>query len=193
MTTSSIACGSASPATDAVAKKALRARLLAARRALPAVEKAAADAIICARILDWWHAHPVTSIGVYYPIRNEPDLLQAYNALHAQGVHLSLPNILGPGQGLEFLDWKPGDALIKDALGTSIPAAGKRTTPQALLIPCVGFNTSRFRLGYGGGFYDRTLASAPRPLTAGIAYAAALAEFVEEAHDIALDDMITEA
>jgi len=128
--------------------------LLAARRALPAAEKAAADAIICARILDWWQAHPVTSLGVYYPIRNEPDLLQAYNALNAQGVHLSLPNILGPDQGLEFLSWKPGEALIKDALGTSIPVDGKHTIPQALLIPCVGFNAGGFRLGYGGGFYD---------------------------------------
>ena len=192
MTTPSIACGSASPATDAVAKKALRARLLAARRALPAVEKAAADAIICARILDWWHAHPVTSIGVYYPIRNEPDLLQAYNALNAQGVHLSLPNILGPDQGLEFLSWKPGEALIKDALGTSIPVDGKHTIPQALLIPCVGFNAGGFRLGYGGGFYDRTLAPVPRPLTIGIAYAAGQVDFIGAAHDIALDLMITE-
>jgi 5,10-methenyltetrahydrofolate synthetase len=64
--------------------------------------------------------------------------------------------------------------------------------PQALLIPCVGFNRNKIRLGYGGGFYDRTLAPLSRPRTVGIAYSCGLAEFDGAAHDIALDAVITE-
>jgi 5-formyltetrahydrofolate cyclo-ligase len=62
-----------------------------------------------------------------------------------------------------------------------------------LLIPCVGFNTARFRLGYGGGFYDRTLALSPRPFALGIAYQLSRAEFAAQAHDVAMDTVLTEA
>jgi 5-formyltetrahydrofolate cyclo-ligase len=65
--------------------------------------------------------------------------------------------------------------------------------PGALLIPCLGFNGGRFRLGYGGGYYDRTLAQQPRPVTAGIAYNCLAAEFASAAHDVALDLVLTEA
>jgi 5-formyltetrahydrofolate cyclo-ligase len=64
--------------------------------------------------------------------------------------------------------------------------------PQALLIPCVGFNRQRMRLGYGGGYYDRTLAASPRPLAIGIAYRGSLATFAADPYDIALDAIITE-
>ncbi|UUZ56730.1 hypothetical protein LP419_17725 [Massilia sp. H-1] len=65
--------------------------------------------------------------------------------------------------------------------------------PGALLIPCVGFNGERFRLGYGGGYYDRTLAPAPRPVTAGVAYQCLAADFASAPHDVALDRVLTEA
>jgi 5,10-methenyltetrahydrofolate synthetase len=61
-----------------------------------------------------------------------------------------------------------------------------------VLLPCVGFNGQRMRLGYGGGFYDRTLAAVPRPLALGVAYSCARADFAGEAHDIALDAIFTE-
>ena len=144
-----------------------------------------------ARLLAWWQANPVASLSVYHPIRQEPDLYPAYNALSAQGVHLSLPIIRGKDVALEFLRWTPGDALIKDAMGTSVPAQGEIIRPQALLIPCLGFNAARLRLGYGGGFYDRTLAQTPQPIAIGVAYADALIDFAAEEHDIALDLIIT--
>ena len=92
---------------------------------------------------------------------------------------------------LVFSRWIPGTPLIKDALGTSIPAQEELVTPQALLIPCLGVNPAGIRLGYGGGFYDRTLAQQPRPITIGVAYQQAMIEFDAQAHDIPMDWVLT--
>jgi 5-formyltetrahydrofolate cyclo-ligase len=178
-------------ADDPSTKSVLRAQLLQSRRNMSAAHKATAENVICQRLLDWLQRHPVTRLGVYHPIRQEPDLHSLYNVLSAQGVHLSLPIIRGQALPLDFVRWLPGETLVKDALGTSVPPAGMPEQPQALLIPCLGFNRDKIRLGYGGGYYDRTLARAPRPLAIGIAYAEAQAEFAGEAHDIALDLIIT--
>lgn len=202
MTTSRIARGSAhtdaagttlTTLPEAEEKSALRTRLLTARKAMTPAAKAAAEEVICRRLLDWLQQNPVVSLGVYHPIRQEPDLHPAYNALAAQGVHLSLPIIRGKDAPLEFVRWTPGETLVKDAMGTSAPAHGEAACPHALLIPCLGFNAARLRLGYGGGFYDRTLAHEPRPLAIGVAYAEALVEFTGQPHDIALDLILTDA
>jgi len=190
MTTASIVRDSERP-DDPSQKSLLRTQLLAQRRQLSAERKAAAEAALCAHLLAWFEAHRITSLGVYFPIRQEPDLYPLYNALSTKGVHLSLPIIRGADQPLDFVQWTPGDPLIKDALGTSVPATVQQTQPQALLIPCLGFNAQRIRLGYGGGFYDRTLAQQPRPVSIGVAYSEALTVFTGEAHDIALDLIFT--
>lgn len=176
---------------DLHAKARLRTQLLAARRCMTATYQADAAAIICARLLAWLQAHPVASLGVYHAIRQEPDLQTLYNTLNREGVHLSLPLIHGADLPLAFVRWTPGEALVKDNMGTSAPATGATTQPQALLIPCLGFNAARIRLGYGGGFYDRTLAQPSRPLAIGVGYTDALAVFAGAAHDIAMDLIIT--
>jgi 5-formyltetrahydrofolate cyclo-ligase len=95
---------------------------------------------------------------------------------------------------LRFAAWTPGDAVVRDMMGVSIPAPPQRIVqPQALLIPCVGFTSGRVRLGYGGGFYDRTLAMSPRPLAIGIAYSIARTTFAHAPHDAVLDLVITES
>ncbi len=82
---------------------------------------------------------------------------------------------------------------MKDACGVLVPAKwSEPIQPNTVLIPCVGFNAQRIRLGYGAGYYDRTLAIAPRPATIGIAYTCAQAAFDAAPHDIALDAIITE-
>ena len=131
-------------------------------------------------------------------MRGEPDLRDVYAELAAQGVQLVLPLVVARDAPLQFAAWAPGEPLETDAMGVSIPAqisAQGRTMldPEALLIPCVGFNAVRVRLGYGGGYYDRTLAVTPRPFAIGIAYANGLARFDAAAHDVALDLIITEA
>jgi len=184
---------SAKTQNPAAEKSLLRARLLALRKAMTPAAKAEAETAIHNRLLVWLQENPVASLGVYHPIRQEPDLHLLYNALSAQGVHLSLPIIRGKDLPLVFMRWIPGQTLVKDAMGTSVPAQGEMVQPQALLIPCLGFSAALLRLGYGGGFYDRTLAEMPqpRPRTIGIAYADAQADFEAQSHDIALDLIIT--
>lgn len=180
-------------AATAQHKKLLREALLARRKALSSQDQAYADARLGQRLLEWCNAHAITSLGVYQPIRREPDLLAAYNALVALGVHLSLPVVVGPDAALQFRAWQPGDALVKEPLGTLVPPAGTAVVqPQALLVPCVGFNERGYRLGYGGGYYDRTLAAAPRPLAVGVCYGFGRVDFEGEPHDVPLDQVLTD-
>ncbi|WP_413458028.1 5-formyltetrahydrofolate cyclo-ligase [Herbaspirillum huttiense] len=175
----------------ALHKQRLRTELLARRKALGEQDKVAADALIGQRVLDWCATHAIHSLAVYQPIRREPDLSAAYNALAARGVHLSLPVVVDKNSALEFRAWQPGDALEKDGMGTLIPPSGAAVVrPQALLIPCLGVNAAGCRLGYGGGFYDRTLAASPRPLAVGVCHGFGRVQFEAQAHDIPLDSLI---
>lgn len=133
-------------------------------------------------------------VGVYWPLAGEPDLQPAYTTLAARGVKLALPVVLDRQAPLAFAEWLPGEAMHKDGMGVAVPASLRMVAlPPALLIPCLGFNAHRVRLGYGGGYYDRTLEQQPRPATAGVAYACLAAEFDGDAHDVALDVMFTQA
>ncbi|WP_318840978.1 5-formyltetrahydrofolate cyclo-ligase [Noviherbaspirillum aerium] len=174
-------------------KIALRKTLLANRQAMSAEVRQEMDGCIGERVEAWCIEHPLRTLGVYWPIRGEPDLRNAYEKLAGRGIALALPVVVGKEAPLRFIAWTPGDAMQKDQYGIAIPAGDKELLPDAVLVPCVGFNEQRFRLGYGGGFYDRTLAQAPRPVTVGIAYAASLTEFEADAFDIALDRVITES
>lgn len=177
----------------ALHKQRLRAELLARRKALTEEDKAAADALIGQRVLHWCAAQAIHSLAVYQPIRREPDLSAAYNALAARGVHLCLPVVVDKQAALEFRAWQPGDMLEKDGMGTLVPPPGTAVVrPQALLIPCVGFNEKNYRLGYGGGFYDRTLAGKSPPLAVGVCYHFGRADFAAQAHDMPLDALLTD-
>lgn len=179
--------------TNADDKANLRRKLLALRRELSPEQRSAATAAIAARLQHWCILHAIVELGVYWPIRQEPDLLPCYQALHQSGIELALPVVVAKDAALQFARWVPGQEMTKDAFGVAIPAQPHMIAlPPALLIPCVGFNPQRFRLGYGGGFYDRTLAATPRPRTLGIAYACQAANFESASHDMALDAIITE-
>lgn len=174
-------------------KQDLRDQLLAQRRTIASDERTRYDAALCNHVLAWWDNNPVASLGVYWPIRGEPDLQPAYLELARRGVQLALPIVVNNHAPLQFVKWTPGDVLVIDAMKVPVPAPPHiPIRPQALLIPCVGFNRQRARLGYGGGFYDRTLAVDPRPLAIGIGYRCLLATFTADPHDIALDAIITE-
>lgn len=173
-------------------KANLRQTLIAKRLAIPPDSRALWNHILASKLLTWLAEHPVKTLGVYWPMRGEPDLHDAYISLAEQGIQLALPVVLKKASPLAFACWSPGDAVEVDQYGVSVPAHPRFISPSALLIPCVGFNTGRFRLGYGGGFYDRTLAQQPRPLAIGVAYSCAQAEFKIGEHDVALDAIITE-
>ncbi len=175
-------------------KPELRRTLLALRNTMDPVRKTAFDRLIAARILAWWETARPKIIGVYSPMRGEPDLQEIYAALHEKDVQLALPMVVSDDAPLKFVTWTPGETLTRDRFGAYSPSASNpEVFPHALIIPCLGFNQGCFRLGYGGGFYDRTLVIAPRPSTIGVAYAASRADFAADTFDIALDSVITEA
>jgi 5-formyltetrahydrofolate cyclo-ligase len=174
-------------------KNHLRINLLAHRQAISTEVRQLWDIQIHAHLLAWWELHRFSTLGVYWPIRSEPDLRPLYAELTKRGVRLALPTVAARDASLDFLTWKPGEPMVKDGYGVMVPQSGDRIAPDALLVPCVGFNSANYRLGYGGGFYDRTLAATPRPTTVGVAYGCGRAEFDAESFDIPLDLVITEA
>lgn len=174
-------------------KQRLRKELLAARKAMPPEEKAWRDAAIRRHLLDWLEAHPVKSMGVYWPHAGEPDLTSVYPELVARGVTLSLPVVVERDAPLVFHAWRPGEALVKDAHGVMAPVGRDCSVePEVLLLPCVGFNEAGYRLGYGGGYYDRTLAAMPEVQAIGISYAAGKQCFKSDEHDITMRLVFTE-
>ncbi|MFL6658552.1 MAG: 5-formyltetrahydrofolate cyclo-ligase [Massilia sp.] len=179
---------------NTIDKASLRRSLKQARAALTPDEKNRADACIGERLLAWWHASGHTALAVYWPLQGEPDLGAAYAVLADAGVQLALPVVLERHAPLAFAAWEPGEAMLVDQMGVAVPAQQRLVAcPPALVIPCLGFNKDGYRLGYGGGYYDRTLAIAPRAKTVGVAYACQQAAFAGAAHDIALDLILTEA
>ena len=175
-------------------KAALRRTLLDRRQRISDGDRLRWNAAIESRLEQWLASHTLTALGVYLPIRSEPELLGLYAKLVARGVKLSLPIVVGKDQPLRFTAWMPGDKMVRDAFGVPVPAQTSFVPmPEVLLVPCVGFNAQGFRLGYGGGFYDRTLAQTPKPVAIGIAYACQEAAFEVGVHDISMDVIITES
>lgn len=174
-------------------KSSQRQRLLAQRQALAPDCRGRWDAAIVERLTALLAPRAAATIGVYYPIRGEPDVRAAYAQWAARGIQLALPIVIDKKAPLKFVAWAPNAPLVRDALGVPVPAdRGQAVQPDVLLVPCVGFNASGVRLGYGGGYYDRTLAHSPRPLAIGVAYACSFADFGSERHDIGLDVIVTE-
>jgi 5-formyltetrahydrofolate cyclo-ligase len=136
--------------------------------------------------------HPV--LGLYWPIRGEIDLREFARQHVAAGGVVGLPVVVQDAAPVEFWRWRPGVALKRGHWNIPVPPQRELVTPDLLVVPLVGFDSGRYRLGYGGGFYDRTLAAAnPRPHTMGIAFAdAQLPSIYPQSHDIPMDVIVTE-
>jgi 5-formyltetrahydrofolate cyclo-ligase len=171
-----------------------RARLLAARLAVPAAEREAWTAHIAAALPPLLRQRKAGILGFYWPVRGEVDLRPLTPMLIAAGWRLSLPVIADPAGPLEYRAWVPGEVLGPGRYGIPEPRAGAPLQPDILLAPLVGFDAGNYRLGYGKGFFDRTLAAlAPRPLAIGIGFELAfLASVFPHAHDIPMDFILTE-
>jgi 5-formyltetrahydrofolate cyclo-ligase len=174
-------------------RKVERERLLSERAALT-VEFRARQTRAIASDLDAVLvplAAPVVS--VYWPIRAEPDLRPWMRALHDRGVRVALPVALALGQPLKFREWRPGGGLARGIWNIPYPADGAEILPTVSIGPVVGFDGNCYRLGYGGGFFDRTLAAlTPTPLAIGVGYPTAFIPTIfPQPHDVPMDWIVT--
>jgi len=176
-------------------RKAERARLIALRMAAPAAEHARWSQAIDARLRSTFPFGRGWVIGLCWPFQAEFDARPVAAHFRERGARLALPAVVGKAQPLAFYEWWPGAPLKTGVYGLEVPDGTARLVPDALLVPPVGLGRQGDRLGYGGGFYDRTLASLePRPIT--IAHPFELSRIpttTPQAHDILMDFVVTEA
>jgi 5,10-methenyltetrahydrofolate synthetase len=187
----------------------LRIRLRGLREAIPVAERQQASAQLCAALRLWFdarsrsrpifgHTAPEIVAG-FWPLDNEPDIRPVYAYLHTQGFTVALPIVVEKQAPLEFHVWRPTDSLKPGAFGVLEPIRGEKLMPDVLLVPTLGFTDQGVRLGYGGGYYDRTLANLDAAgkdfLALGIAWDQARIEkqtdYRPEEHDYPLDAILT--
>lgn len=135
------------------------------------------------------------SVGFYWPFRGEMDFRGLAASLHAAGASLSLPVVVEKSEPLEFRHWEPGTKLASGTWRIPVPAERVVEHPTVLIVPLLGFDEAGYRLGYGGGYYDRTLAAMqPRPFTVGVGLELGrLATIYPQEHDIPIDAIVTES
>lgn len=152
----------------------------------------ALGAQLAAHVLAAGIVPPGAVIAGYYPMPHEIDVLPLLHALHERGHALCLPETTPPGEALIFRAWTPGAKMIRGRYNTQHPE-GPAQKPDFLLIPLLAFDSRGNRLGYGGGYYDRTLALLPHAYRLGCAFAAQqVAEVPHEATDLPLHAIATE-
>ncbi|WP_280188406.1 5-formyltetrahydrofolate cyclo-ligase [Delftia sp. PS-11] len=150
----------------------------------------------------WLIQRPDTVIGAYWPIKGEFDPLPALHRWKEDGElqgtpqrrRIGLPVIDKQKKTLSFHAWYPGCPMEEDAYGIPKPKDTEVLTPTLLFVPCVGYAAGGYRLGYGGGFYDRTLAELqPKPFTVGLGYGCGYVDdFEPEPHDQPLDAILND-
>lgn len=187
--------------TDAPAiyrwRQTQRERLLAQRLAFTPLQRRARDQVIEAHLHDLLEhiasRARITTVGVYWPIKGEPKLRAWMTRLHAQGLVCALPVVRARGQALVFHAWQPGAKMVRGLGDIPVPARPQEVQPELLVAPMLGFDPQGYRLGYGGGYYDRTLATlTPRPIVIGVADASAWLPTIHPLpHDIAMDHVVT--
>ena len=168
------------------------------RQYLPAEELTRMTASLCAHLRREFPELARMRVGFCWPMLNEPDLrplVEAWIGEGDPGFVALLPVVVAPKTPLAFRAWTPQTPMVKDRYGIETPADGEFIVPQALLIPVNAFDAAGYRIGYGGGFFDRTLATTqPKPLSIGVGFELARVDSIRpEAYDMPLDAVVTEA
>jgi 5-formyltetrahydrofolate cyclo-ligase len=168
-------------------RRAARARRAELARAVPDF------AAHIAKAIDRLPLGPGSVVSGYRPVKDEADPSELMHAIAAKGHRLALPVVLEAGAALSFRLWSEGDPTIVNAFGIAEPAQSSETVePTVILVPLLAFDSTGHRLGYGGGYYDRTLEKSAATAI-GIAYSGQeVKELPRERHDRPLDAVVTE-
>ena len=189
----------------------IRTRLRAARDAMGVARRQQDSEAICTMLSRWMDtnasaiaAHAgsrgLVTVAGFWPLAGEPDLTPVLRALDARGVRIALPVMMGSGRPLEFHCWHGNDTLQTGPFGVMQPVRSEPLVPDIILVPTLGYTRKGDRLGYGAGFYDRTLAAiqdtAKAPITIGIGWREGLitpqdCDYTPEPHDMPLTAILT--
>ena len=179
-------------------RKAERERLVGARLAVEATTLHALRESIDTYLERAFPGLAGGLVAFCWPIKNEYDPRFLAHRLRERGAKTALPVVVAARQPLIFRLWKPGDDLAKGVYDIPYPAAGEPVVPDFALVPMNGFDAGGYRLGYGGGFFDRTLASlrsggSNRPVAIGVTYELARMDTIHpRSYDIPMDYVVTE-
>lgn len=176
-------------------RQSQRTMLLERRKFLTRDERAGCEAAVIRFLEEQAPELADASVAFYWPFRGELDLRPLAESLHRRGARMSLPVVVGKAKPLEFWHWEPGTKLALGVWRIPIPAERVVENPTILIVPLLGFDEAGFRLGYGGGYYDRTLAAMhPQPSTIGVGYELGRLQTIHpQAHDIPMNRIATEA
>lgn len=175
-------------------RDARRRELTVARCAVPVALRRQWNDAITQRLQAQFPALRSLVVGGYWPFRGEFDPRFALRHWRQGGARTALPMVVARNAPLQFREWWPGAPMRRSTLGLPVPDGTEWLTPQAVLIPPLGFDAHGYRLGYGGGYFDRTLAARPeQPLKIGVAFELSrMATIRPQWHDIAMDYIVTE-
>jgi 5-formyltetrahydrofolate cyclo-ligase len=175
-------------------RRTQRAELLSRRLAVTCNQRRITRAACTDRILEHIGDLDLACVGFYWPFKGEVVMRDVIDALLARGTTAALPVVVKKDRPLEFWAWNPATELQPGIWSIPVPAERCLCHPDILLIPLLGFDAAGYRLGYGGGYYDRTLAHmTPRPTTIGVGYALGrLQSIFAQNHDIPMDAIVTE-
>lgn len=175
-------------------RKAQRERLITARMAMPLEERLALGAAAKAHLRDALDLAAHRRLGIYWPMRGEMDVRDIAREHIETGGIAALPVVVERNAAVQFWRWEPGMKMDKGIWDIPIPATREVIQPDLLIVPLVGFDSACYRLGYGGGYYDRTIAAAnPQPLCVGLGFAAMeLPSIFPQPHDIPMRLVVTE-
>jgi len=176
-------------------RNALRSRLIAAREALPADIHAQLSRKLERHLGELLDALNPAMLAFCWPFRGEFDARTLVSGRLPGGLRACLPVVMDNASPLEFREWTPHSEMIEDRYGIHIPARGEALRPDTILMPLNGFDEAGYRLGYGGGYFDRSLAAiSPRPRAIGVGFELARIDSIRpQAHDLPMDFIVTEA
>lgn len=176
-------------------RKAQRAQWIAWRRALLPQRHRAWGGRIAALLCAVIPVSPQTVIGFCWPFQAEVDPRFAVRRWRQRGAQVALPEVTGKGQPLQFRLWWPGVATVRGVFDIPVPAGTDMVVPDIVIVPMNAFDERGFRLGYGGGYFDRTLAALEqRVIAVGVCHEGCrLPSIGPQAHDLPMDLVVTEA